>query len=122
MRLLCPTDQDCNTEKRIPSMEAYPKDYITHNLPLIILSGLGLVDEELLQAASYPLLHQNGFRITSDLPPVTGSTAEGLRRTFLDTDASKAHWNGRHDKERLYNIGFRGKETGRVGQHVPVLE
>lgn len=102
-------------------MDAYPRDYITHNLPLILLSGLGSPDEGLLQTASYPLLHENGSRITSDLPPVTGSNAEQLKRTFLDADASKARWNGRQDKDRLYSIGFRVKEAGRVGQHVPVL-
>lgn len=103
-------------------MEAYPKDYITHNLPLILLSGLGEVNEDPSQTTSYPLLHENGFRITSDLPPVTGSNAEQLRQTFLDADASKARWNGRHDKERPYSIGFRVKEAGRVGQHVPIVK
>ena len=103
-------------------MEAYPKDYIAHNLPLIILSGLGSADEDASQTASYPLLHENGFRITSDLPPVTGSNAEQLKHSFLDADASNAPWNGRHDKDRLHNTGFRVKEAGRVGQHVPVLK
>lgn len=102
-------------------MDAYPKDFIAHNLPLILLSGLGFVNEDLSQTASYPLLHEKSFRITSDLPPVTGSNAKQLRRTFLDADTSKSPWNGRHDKERLYNIGFRVKEAGRVGQHVLIL-
>lgn len=102
-------------------MDAYPQDYVAHNLPLILLSGLGVADADLSQTASYPLLHENAFRITSDLPHVTGSDAELLRRTFLDADASKSHWNARHDKEPQYNIRFRVKEAGRVGQHVPLL-
>ncbi len=106
-------------------MDAYPPDYVSHNLPLVVLSGLGSAgsrSQHASQRASYPLLHEKGYRITSDIPPVTGPSAEQLLRTFLDADASKGPWNGRYEKGRMGTIGFRVKDVGRVGQDVPVFE
>lgn len=105
-------------------MDAYPPDYIFHNLPLVILSGLGSADNRPQHGsiASYPLLDEKGLRITSALLPVTGSSAEQLLRTFLEADASKGCWNGRSDREKTGTMGFRVKEVGRVGQKVPVFQ
>ncbi|KAI9881024.1 MAG: hypothetical protein M1830_008906 [Pleopsidium flavum] len=97
-------------------MDAYPPEYVSHNLPLIILSGLGSADsksQDASQRASYPLLHERGIRITSDIPPVTGSSAEQLLQTFLAADANKGRWNGRHEKGRIGTIGFCVKGVGR---------
>ena len=103
-------------------MDGYPGTYVSHNLPLIILSGLGSGSGHASGTGSYPLLHENGFRITSDIPPVTGSNAEQLLRIFLDADASKGRWNRRHENEPVSNIGFQVKEVGRVGQDVHIFD
>lgn len=100
-------------------MEAYPKDYVEHNLPLIILSGLQAQSELSKDAPGQlrdPLL-EGGFRIRTDAPPVTGSTAETLLRAFLAADASDIPWNNRATPRRTENGGiFRIKSVGRVGQ------
>jgi trafficking protein particle complex subunit 11 len=100
-------------------MEAYPKDYIEHNLPLIILSGLQSqsdLSRDAPEQSRNPLL-EGGFRIRTDAEPVTGSTAEGLLQAFLTADSSDSPWNSRATPKKTDNGGsFRIKSVGRVGQ------
>lgn len=100
-------------------MDAYPEDYVTHNLPFILLSGLDadVEDETEPSGVQYPLIHEKGTKISSDFPPLSGPVAEELRRILLEEDASEAPWNSRNDIERSGRIGFRLKSVGRVGQH-----
>ncbi|RAL09297.1 uncharacterized protein BO97DRAFT_375046 [Aspergillus homomorphus CBS 101889] len=72
-------------------MDAYPEDYVTHNLPFILLSGLEPEPEEELEIVrtDYPLLHEKGAKVYSDFPPLSGSVAEELRRVLLEEDASR---------------------------------
>ena len=100
-------------------MEAYPKDYVEHNLPLIVLSGLQSQSDPSKDASEQlrnPLL-EGGFRIRTDSAPLTGSTAESLVRAFLAADSSDAPWNSRATSAKTKNGGsFRIKSVGRVGQ------
>jgi hypothetical protein len=95
-------------------MDAYPEDYISHNLPLILLSGLEADANDDLEAR-YPLLLERGFQIESDIPPVTGQLADNVLNAFLKEDASDAPWNAKGYAGRPGGIGFRLKSIGRVG-------
>lgn len=100
-------------------MEAYPQDYVEHNLPLIILSGLqpqSDLSRDAFDQSRSPLL-EGGFRIRTDAEPVTGSTAQSLLRAFLAADSSDTPWNSRATPQKAQNSGsFRIKSVGRVGQ------
>jgi trafficking protein particle complex subunit 11 len=100
-------------------MEAYPKDYVEHNLPLIVLSGLQAqsdISKDAPEQSLNPLL-EGGFRIRTDAVPLTGSTAESILRAFLAADSSGASWNGRATPSKTENgVSFRIKSVGRVGQ------
>ncbi|KAF2274519.1 uncharacterized protein EI97DRAFT_435057 [Westerdykella ornata] len=95
-------------------MDAYPPDYVAHNLPLIVLSGLETADE---RNAPPPVQHVLPGRatttISSELPPVTGERAQQLLQQFLDADGSHAPWNGRNLDRRANLIGFRVRAVGR---------
>jgi hypothetical protein len=100
-------------------MDAYPEDYVAHNLPLVLLSGLG--PDTGLSAEDDPLgkpsSNDEGIKIFSDFPVLTDSTAEELSKVLLDEDGSGAPWNSRHNAGRTGGVGFRVKKVGRVGQH-----
>ena len=100
-------------------MEDYPKDYVEHNLPLIVLSGLPYqsdVSKDAPEQSRNPLL-EGGFRIRTDAAPLTGSTAEALLRAFLAADSSEGPWNNRARPAKTENgRSFRIKGVGRVGQ------
>lgn len=85
-------------------MEGYPPAYVAHNLPLLIVSGLGPVPDE--SSAS-----KDGTRITSEIPTVETEDAETLLRHFKESDASDLAWNGR---EHTGRNKFRVKTVGRV--------
>ncbi|OGM43758.1 hypothetical protein ABOM_006876 [Aspergillus bombycis] len=78
-------------------MDAYPEDYVAHNLPFILLSGLEPDSEDGSRPSctEYPLLHEKGVHIYSDLPPLSGSTAEELREILLAEDASRTPWEAK---------------------------
>lgn len=99
-------------------MNAFPSDYIVHNLPLLLLSGLESKPNKDQDAPDHSrvLLREGGFRIKIDAPPVSGSVAETLREALLKSDASAANWNGRALSANRYGGGYRIKSVGRVGQ------
>jgi hypothetical protein len=103
-------------------MDAYPEDYVVHNLPFILLSGLEAdpPDEAGSSGPEYPLLDEKGPRIYSDFPPLSGPTAEELRRNLLEEDASEVPWDNREPTSTRYSgIGYKIKSIGRVGSHPP---
>ncbi|PWW77011.1 hypothetical protein C7212DRAFT_357436 [Tuber magnatum] len=90
-------------------MDAYPTEFITHETPLLILSGLG---EPEAQTPAYPLLEEGGFKTSSELPPVTTSASVQLLECFQRFDASSGVWSGR--AERLAKSpAFRIRAIGR---------
>lgn len=99
-------------------MEVYPEDYVEHNLPLVILSGLGGERDtsEETSERSRSLLLEGGFRIRADAAPVTGSTADALLQAFLFQDSSNVSWNSRATTTSDSVGNFRVKRVGRVGQ------
>lgn len=97
-------------------MDAYPEDYVTHNRPFVLLSGLELETKDEPESIEYPLLRERGHKIFSDFPPVGGMTAEELRRVLLNEDASRAQGSSKDDAaEASFGAGFKIKSIGRVG-------
>jgi len=99
-------------------MDAYPGDYVDHNLPLILLSGLGPddVDAGFQEGANRKLLIDGGFKIKTEIPPMTGAVAEGLLDTLSAADSSNRRWNGRAGSGQDTTPPFKVKRVGRVGQ------
>ncbi|KAB8259606.1 Gryzun, putative trafficking through golgi-domain-containing protein [Aspergillus pseudonomiae] len=97
-------------------MDAYPEDYVAHNLPFVLLSGLEPESEDGLGSSctDYPLLHEKGVHIYSDLPPLGGSTAEELREILLAEDASRTPWEARENAlVESAGIEYKIKSVGR---------
>lgn len=99
-------------------MDAYPEDYVAHNLPLILLSGIDPAPDHDVSKTGvrYPLLQEKGTPIESDFPLLSGRLVEDLRTAFLQQDASDAPWNSQSHTGRSSGIGLRIKIIGRVGQ------
>ena len=98
-------------------MEAFSEDYVRHNLPLILLSGIGRSEEAVVdpRERSSNLLQEGGFRIRTDIPPLTDPAAENVLRAFLAfNSASDAH-NGRSTSPKGGPGAFKIKKVGRVG-------
>ena len=110
---------DSTTKQFVSAMDAYPEDYVAHNLPFILLSGLETSSDDDLQdvRADYPLLREKGKRIYSDLPSLSGPVAEELRRVLLEEDASRIPWDLRDDAyENPSKLEYKIKSVGRVGR------
>lgn len=96
-------------------MDAYPNHYVVHNLPLLLLSGIG--DDRTDNAPTvpeYPSLHDRGTLIESDFPVLSGPLVDSLRAAFHDHDASDAPWKPPTDAGRSSGIPLRIRNIGRV--------
>lgn len=102
-------------------MNAFPSDYVVHNLPLLLFSGLESesTKEQVAVDQSKVLLQEGGFRIKTAAPPISGDVADTLRDILLESDASLANWNGRDIARKEYGGGYRIRSVGRVGQALP---
>lgn len=89
-------------------MEAYPEDYVAHNLPLIVLSGLP-------QAQDILPSHEKIASLSSDLPSLSGSVADQLLHEFLKADGASLPWSDHALANREGLVGFRIANIGRVG-------
>jgi hypothetical protein len=97
-------------------MDAYPSSYVEHNLPLVVLGGLGsrdLITRHTLEKSSEELL--GGVRVAVDLPLIDTRQGGQLLQHFLDIDGRQAPWNGKGDSP---HGRFRVKAVGRVGQQL----
>jgi trafficking protein particle complex subunit 11 len=99
-------------------MEAFPEDYVEHNLPLIFLSGIGHDEQAALETTgrSGNLLKEGGFKIRTDLPPLTDSAAENVLQAFLNFDSANDAINSAGASTRENPGAFKIKRVGRVGQ------
>ncbi|TKA65390.1 hypothetical protein B0A49_10515 [Cryomyces minteri] len=89
-------------------MEAYPSSYVQHNLPLVLLSGLGSTPDS---GPSFP--DRSEPSTNSHLPPVTGERAEQLLQDFRNADGSDWPWNDRPHKSKAGLIGYKLRAVGR---------
>ncbi|KAJ5698445.1 hypothetical protein N7462_000450 [Penicillium macrosclerotiorum] len=99
-------------------MDAYPQDYVNHNLPLVLLTGLEAdIEDDTGSAVDYPLLEERGTKIFSDFPPLSGAIAEELRSTLLEQDGSQMSWRSSLNSSATSSslqLGYRVKSTGRT--------
>ena len=103
-------------------MDRFPPDFVIHNLPLLLLSGLGTgtQTEPDPSGKSHNYLHEGGFRIRVDAPILQGSLAEQLLHSFCEQDASNIPWHGKSfntNGGRVFKISC----IGRVGQNTHEL-
>jgi hypothetical protein len=89
-------------------MDGYAPAYVAHNLPLLIVSGLG-ADPSPTNAR----LKEGGVIITSDIAPLESEDAKALLEHFKDNDAESLPWNGYEHSEKNK---FRVKIIGRVAK------
>ncbi|KAF2401064.1 hypothetical protein EJ06DRAFT_475314 [Trichodelitschia bisporula] len=82
-------------------MDAYPLDYVSHNLPLVVLSGLRPTPDTETPAG-------HGTTINSELPLVEGERAEQLLSEF-----SRAEGTDRPRAGASKLMGFKFKVVGR---------
>lgn len=91
-------------------MDGYPSQYVVHNVPLLVVSGLassgGAVSQDESQVKS------EGPQVSSSIPIVDTEDAQTLLKYFHDSDASNLAWNPReHGRQKKFRI----KSVGRVG-------
>ena len=108
-------------------MDSYPLYYVSHNIPFIVLFGLGSPSPSFKPNPSpnpcthdtaeteYPLLIERGIYISSDLPSVAGKAADELLQCFREFDAKDAAWNDRLGMGKTGTMGFTYRRVGRVG-------
>jgi trafficking protein particle complex subunit 11 len=97
-------------------MEAYPAHYTAHNLPLVVLSGLGSESSHDSLSPEEQDFTRDGIIISSESPLLEEETEARLLQEFRKFDGTDKPWNGRIDKARGELIGFKVKAVGRVGQ------
>ena len=96
-------------------MEAFPSDFVVHNLPLLVLSGLATSKEvDPPPPVQHVLPGQTVTHINSEIAPVEGERAKELLDEFLRADATNAPWNVRGLSRRGVTYGFRMRSVGRV--------
>lgn len=102
-------------------MEAYPEDYVAHNLPFIALAGLPTSDSSTDASPTPPsnLQQGGGLKITDNSPPLSGPHADSILDEFLRTHGASLSWSEQALAERSGLIGFKLSSVGRVG--MPLL-
>lgn len=96
-------------------MEAFPSDFVVHNLPLIVLSGLATTKEvDPPPPVHHVLPGQTVTHINSEIAAVEGERAKELLNEFLRSDATNAPWNARSLSRKGVTYGFRMRSIGRV--------
>lgn len=94
-------------------MEAYPPEYVAHNLPLVVLSGLSSV-QELGSKDELREIFGTGTVISSELPIVDNELSQQLLQDFLSANGAAFAWNSERARSKNNLIGFKFKVIGRV--------
>jgi len=94
-------------------MEDYPPEYVTHNLPLIILSGFP-DNLHTVQPDKRREIFGTGTVITSDLPLLDNESSQQLLQELSSADGSSQPWNSDTARQRNNLVGFKFKVVGRV--------
>lgn len=94
-------------------MEAYPREYVEHNLPLVLLSGLGeSVDGE--HSAPKPTRQEYGTKILTASPECQGERAARLLEELFRHDGSSQPWNLASMPGSSGILRYRMRPIGRV--------
>jgi len=91
-------------------MEDLPEEYTQHNLPLVLLSGLGLEDDALQDAKQ-----SSGTRLLINTPECKGEKASQLLDQFVKRDGTLSAWNAGALPGPVGSIKYHMKPIGRVG-------
>ncbi|KAK5946481.1 hypothetical protein PMZ80_000624 [Knufia obscura] len=96
-------------------MEPYPADYVVHNLPLVILSGLEPSKAETpIGEITQEFLGDGGFRIRAELAPLHHPLTKDLRATLLSYDRSDAPWRSQSTDKTEQIHAFKIRSVGRA--------
>jgi hypothetical protein len=102
-------------------MEAYPEEYVAHNLPLIALAGLPTADSSTDASTTTPNSHQgSGLTVTDNSPPLSGPHADAILDEFLRAHGASLSWSDQALTERAGLIGFKLSSVGRVGMPLTI--
>lgn len=94
-------------------MEALPSDAVEHELPLVLLSGLG--EPATKEATSPgPLSRESGTRLQISSPECKSEVAQSLLQQFMLLDGSKEAWNASALPGPGGKLYYRMKAIGRV--------
>ncbi|KAF2731171.1 hypothetical protein EJ04DRAFT_579327 [Polyplosphaeria fusca] len=100
-------------------MDAYPSEYVLHNLPFILLSGLGVEPELDPPTHSKHVLPGRAVTsVASEISALTGDRAQQLLQEFLSAEGGDAPWNAR-GVQRGNRASFRFRAVGRDFQFPP---
>ena len=93
--------------------EGYPPEYVAHNTPFIVLSGLESADDS--RRASLPQQYRDGaIKIHSDVPVIAPDRAKELVAAFRAFERKDDQWDANPVAEGTELMGFRFKVIGRV--------
>jgi hypothetical protein len=89
-------------------MDDLPLAYTEHNLPLLVLSGLG-------HDGDSGVVSTSGTRLAIQTPECEGERAGNLRQQFLTRDGSGSAWNANTLPGPNGSLKYRIQSIGRVG-------
>ncbi|RMZ80306.1 hypothetical protein DV738_g2805, partial [Chaetothyriales sp. CBS 135597] len=96
-------------------MDAFGDDYVAHNLPLLLICGLGNGPraEKHTTPHSGPAFLDGGFRINIDLPDLDGRLPAFVRSALCRHDGSQSAWNAQVPNNKDTKL-FKTRLVGRV--------
>ncbi|KAK3056283.1 hypothetical protein LTR09_002790 [Extremus antarcticus] len=92
-------------------MEAFPREYAEHELPLVLVSGLG-ESEGKVPAAVHPHL-ENGTRFQAHSPECIGGRPQSLLQQLMQLDGSTFPWNASSLPGPTGTLRYRVRAIGR---------
>lgn len=95
-------------------MEAYPPQYTEHNLPLVVLTGLGERQDDLKTGPTIPR-QESGTKFSCNSPDCEGERAKGLLQQFVRLDGRDAAWSSQALSGPAGMLKYSMKAIGRVG-------
>lgn len=98
-------------------MDELPDDYTAHNLPLVLLSGLGQ-DGSPDGVSSQDMRQQSGTSINMQSAGCEGDRARELRQQLLLQDGSDQAWNAKSLAGPTGSMKYAMRPIGRVGMQV----
>lgn len=90
-------------------MDGYPRGSLDHNVPFLVVSGLGTSPAKPVPVD--PELRERGILVRSELSAVDTREAKILLRFIQEADATDLPWQPRDDPKKFK---FKVKTVGRV--------
>ncbi|RMD41709.1 hypothetical protein DV735_g3385, partial [Chaetothyriales sp. CBS 134920] len=94
-------------------MDAFGDDYVAHNLPLLLICGLGNGAQAETQTQTGPhsghALLDGGFRVNIDLPDLEGRLPDFVRSALGRHDGSQSPWKAQVPDTKLFKTRLVGR-------------